>query len=72
MAKLKGYTIKKYPESKSFIEEFFEGYKNEVKTKAIQQELGLEQWQVLQHIKSMKQLMGQPQARLPIFEFNQR
>jgi protease IV len=72
MAKLKGYTIKKYPESKSFIEDFFEGYKNEVKTKAIQQELGLEQWQVLQHIKSMKQLMGQPQARLPIFEFNQR
>ena len=72
MAKLKGYTIKKYPESKSFIEEFFEGYKNEVKTKAIQQELGLEQWQVLQQIKSMKQLMGQPQARLPIFEFNQR
>jgi len=72
MAKLKGYTIKKYPESKSFIEEFFEGYKNEVKTKAIQQDLGLEQWQVLQQIKSMKQLMGQPQARLPIFEFNQR
>ena len=72
MAKLKGYSIKKYPESRSFIEEFFEGYKNEVKTKAIQQELGLEQWQVLQHIKSMKQLMGQPQARLPIFEFNQR
>lgn len=72
MAKLKGYSIKKYPESRSFIEEFFEGYKNEVKTKAIQQELGLEQWQVLQQIKSMKQLMGQPQARLPIFEFNQR
>jgi len=72
MAKLKGYSIKKYPESRSFIEDFFEGYKNEVKTKAIQQELGLEQWQVLQQIKSMKQLMGQPQARLPIFEFNQR
>jgi protease-4 len=72
MAKLKGYSIKKYPESRSFIEAFFEGYKNEVKTKAIQQELGLEQWQVLQQIKSMKQLMGQPQARLPIFEFNQR
>ncbi len=72
MAKLKGYSIKAYPESRSFIEEFFEGYKNEIKTKLIQQELGLEQWQVLQQIKSMKQLMGQPQARLPIFEFNQR
>ena len=72
MAKLKGYSVKKYPESRSFIEEFFEGYKNEVKTKAIQQELGLEQWELLQQIKSMKQLMGKPQARLHIFEFTQR
>ena len=72
MAKLKGYSIKSYPESRSFIEEFFEGYKNEVKTKAIQQEIGIEQWQVLQQLKSIKQIMGQPQARLPIFEFNQR
>ena len=53
-------------------EEILHRYKNEIKTKLIQQELGLEQWQVLQQIKSMKQLMGQPQARLPIFEFNQR
>ena len=72
MAKLKGYSIKSYPESRSFIEEFFEGYKNEVKTKAIQQEIGIEQWQVLQQLKSIKQIMGQPQARLPIFELNQR
>jgi protease-4 len=72
MAKLKGYSIKTYPESRSFIEEFFEGYKNEVKSKAIQQEIGIEQWQVLQQIKSIKQIMGQPQARLPIFELNQR
>ena len=72
MAKLKGYSIKSYPESRSFIEEFFEGYKNEVKTKAMQQEIGIEQWQVLQQLKSIKQIMGQPQARLPIFELNQR
>ena len=72
MAKLKGYSIKSYPESRSFIEEFFEGYKNEVKAKVIQQEIGIEQWQVLQQLKSIKQIMGQPQARLPIFELNQR
>ena len=72
MAKLKGYSIKSYPESRSFIEEFFEGYKNEVKTKAIQEEIGIEQWQVLQQLKTIKQIMGQPQARLPIFELNQR
>ena len=72
MAKLKGYSIKSYPESRSFIEEFFDGYKNEVKAKAIQQEIGIEQWQVLQQLKTIKQIMGQPQARLPIFELNQR
>ena len=72
MAKIKGYSIKAYPESRSFIEEFIDGYKNDVKTKVIQQEIGLDQWQVLQQIKSMKQLMGQPQARLPIFELNHR
>ena len=72
MAKLKGYSIKTYPETKSFIEEFINGYKNEVKTNAIQQEIGLDQWEVLQQMKSIKQMMGQPQARLPIFEVNHR
>ena len=72
MAHLKGYSIKAYPESKSFIEEFFEGYKKEVKVKAIQQEIGIEQWEVLQQMKSIKQMMGTPQTRLPIFEVNHR
>ena len=72
MAKLKGYSIKTYPETKSFIEDFIDGYKNEVKTKAIQQEIGLDQWEVLQQMKSIKQMMGQPQTRLPIFEVNHR
>jgi len=72
MAKLKGYSIKTYPETKSFIEDFINGYKNEVKTKAIQQEIGLDQWEVLQQMKSIKQMMGQPQTRLPIFEVNRR
>ena len=72
MAKLKGYSIKTYPETKSFIEDFIDGYKNEVKTKDIQQEIGLDQWEVLQQMKSIKQMMGQPQTRLPIFEVNHR
>ncbi len=72
MAKVKGYSIKAYPENRSIIEEFIDGYKNEVKTKVMQQELGLEQWQVIQQIKSIKHLMGQPQARLPIFELYHR
>ncbi|NCW12211.1 MAG: signal peptide peptidase SppA [Chitinophagia bacterium] len=70
MAHVKGYSLKSFPESKSFIDDFIEGYKNEVKVKSIQQEIGLEQWQLLQQMKSIKQMMGHTQTRLPIFEVN--
>ena len=70
MAHVKGYSLKSFPESKSFIDDFIEGYKNEVKVKSIQQEIGLEQWQMLQQMKSIKQMMGHTQTRLPIFEVN--
>ncbi len=70
MAKLKGYSTKSYPESKSFIEEFINGYEDNVKTKAIKEEIGEAQWQILQQVKSVKQIMGETQARLPIFVVN--
>ncbi len=70
MAHLKGYSIKSYPENKSFIEELIGGYESSVKTKAIKEEIGLAQWQVLQQVKGIQQMMGQPQARLPIFVVN--
>ncbi|TRZ82164.1 MAG: signal peptide peptidase SppA [Sediminibacterium sp.] len=70
MAKLKGYSTKSYPESKSFIEDLISGYEDNIKTKAIKEEIGEAQWQVLQQVKKVKQIMGQTQARLPIFEVN--
>ncbi len=70
MANLKGYGLKSYPESKSFIEDLIEGYEDKVKTKAIQQEIGVDQWNVLQQFKSIKQMVGQPQTRMPIFVVN--
>ena len=70
IAKLKGYSTKAYPESKSFIEEFINGYEDNIKTKAIKEEIGTTQWQVLQHIKTVKQIVGETQARLPIFVVN--
>jgi protease-4 len=70
MAHVKGYSLKSYPASKSFIEDFIEGYEDKVKTKAIQQEIGVEQWNVLQQFKTIKQMVGQPQTRLPIFVVN--
>ena len=70
MAKLKGYSTKSYPESKSFIEELINGYENTIKTKAIKEEIGDAQWQVLQQVKAVKQIMGQTQTRMPIFVVN--
>ena len=70
LAHVKGYSIKSYPENKSFIEEFIDGYENSVKIKAIKEEIGVAQWQTLQQVKGIQQMMGQPQARLPIFVVN--
>ena len=70
LAHVKGYSIKSYPEHKSFIEEFIDGYENSVKIKAIKEEIGVAQWQTLQQVKGVQQMMGQPQARLPIFVVN--
>lgn len=70
LAHIKGYSIKSYPENKSFIEEFIDGYENSVKIKAIKEEIGVAQWQTLQQVKGIQQMMGQPQARLPIFVVN--
>ena len=70
MAKLKGYSTKSFPESKSFIEDLISGYEDNIKTKAIKEEIGEAQWQLLQQVKKVKQIMGQTQARLPIFEVN--
>jgi protease-4 len=70
MAKLKGYSIKAYPEPKSFIEDFIADYEDKVKTKAIKEEIGLEQWQAFQQIKSIQQMVGAPQTRMPIFVVN--
>lgn len=71
MAKLKGYSIKQFPESKSFIEDFIEDYKDYVKVKSIESEIGAGQWQVLQHMKTLQQMVGAPQTRMPIFVVKQ-
>lgn len=71
MAKLKGYGIKTYPESKSFIESFIEDYKETAKVKAIKEEIGNTQYGILKELQSLKQMMGAPQTRLPIFVVNQ-
>ncbi len=71
MAKLKGYSIKQYPESKSFLEDLIEDYKDFVKVKSIESEIGASQWQIFQNLKTVQQMVGAPQARMPIFVVKQ-
>jgi protease-4 len=65
MAKLKSYTLKEYPEKKSFFEKIFNDYKNDVKTKTIKEEIGEEQYTIFKQLKSIRKMVAIPQARLP-------
>lgn len=65
MARLTDYRIKEYPESKGFFERLVSGYRSEVKVKAIQEEIGAEQYEMFQRLKSIRSMFSIPQARLP-------
>lgn len=71
MAKVKGYSLKQFPESKSFLEDFIEDYKDYVKVKSIETEIGATQWQLFQQLKTVQQMVGTPQTRMPIFVVKQ-
>jgi protease-4 len=44
-------------------------YKEEVKVKAVKEEIGEEQYTLLKQLKNLRNLIAVPQARLP-FEFS--
>lgn len=65
MAKLKDYTLKEYPEKKSFFEKLLNDYKKDVKVKTIKEEIGEEQYAIYKQLKSIRKMVAIPQARLP-------
>lgn len=71
MSKQKEYTLREYPEKTNFIEELLKNYKEEVKVTSIKEEIGEEQYNILQQLKNIKSMVGMPQARLP-FELSIR
>jgi protease-4 len=72
MAKIKkNYTLREYPEKKNFLENLMQNYTNEVKIKTVKEEIGVEQYTIMQQLKNIRNLIGIPQTRLP-FEFNIR
>ena len=65
MAKLKDYRTREYPEKKGFLEQLMSNYKKSVSKDLIKEEIGAEEWKVLQQVKQVRQMIGIPQARMP-------
>lgn len=67
MAKLKEYGTKEYPEKKSFWEQLVNSssYKASMQESAVKENIGAQQYYMLQQVKKIKVLMQAPQARLP-------
>jgi len=69
MAKLKSYRLREYPEPENFLDLLLNSYKQSVKMKTIQEDLGEQGAKWYQVMSDYQFMAGVPQARLP-FEFN--
>lgn len=70
-ADLKDYRVKTYPEKKNILEQLMNNYKHSIKTDIIKEEIGEEQLRALKEMKKVRQMIGQPQMRMPFaFEIN--
>ena len=67
MAKLKTYRTRDYPEKKSFLEELLNSnsYVKSSSEEMIKEKIGAQQYDMLQHVKKLQDLMKAPQSRLP-------
>ncbi len=64
-ANLKSYYIKEYPHKKNLLEQILENYKKSVKVNMIKEEIGSKEYDILQQVKQVKNMIGSPQSRLP-------
>ena len=71
MAKTSSYRIKEYPEKKSFWEELLSSnsYSASASEKAIKEKIGADQYNMLQQVNKLKEMIKTPQAWLP-FDLN--
>lgn len=67
MAKLKTYRTREYPEKKSFLEELLNSssYTKSSSEEVIKEKIGIQQYDMLQQVKKLQDIMKAPQARLP-------
>ena len=67
MARLNSFMIKEYPENESWLENVLNKKKNEP-AESIKQQIGIDNYKLLQEVMYIKQMTGSAQARLP-FDF---
>ncbi len=67
LAKMDDYRVREYPEQKDLFQQIMGNYKRSIKTSLIKEEIGLEQWDFLKQLKQVKQMVGEPQTRMPYF-----
>jgi protease-4 len=65
MAKTSDYSLKEYPEPKSFLDQLLGGYKKSMSAKAIKEQLGEDGYRTWSIIKKAKSMVGASQAKLP-------
>ena len=66
MAKISNYRTREYPEQKTWLEELTShSFSAQSNQKALIKEIGVDQYNLLQEVKQLKQIAGKPQSRLP-------
>jgi protease IV len=65
LAKLKEYSLREFPEPKSFWDMLKKGYGKTVKADLIKEELGGDEYKLYMQLKRVKELTGVMQTRLP-------
>lgn len=67
MAKLSSYKLREYPEKKNILEQVMENYQKSVSSSLVKSEIGEKEFQLLQQVKQVRKMVGEPQSRLPFF-----
>lgn len=67
MAKLSSYKLREYPEKKNILEQVMDNYKKSVSSSLVKSEIGENEYQLLQQVKQVRKMVGEPQSRLPFF-----
>lgn len=70
LAKLKEYNLYEYPEPKSPFDDLFGSYMENVKVKAMEEEMGATNFRLWKEVKSIRETSGKVQARLPFIWMN--